>query len=148
MTFNTRSYKNANETDISFLQCTEGTAVFRMIEKLIGGPQYVMITGPILSSIAAPTATVSHHWNITQVCGIYNLNTFILMSDSLTHTQFVITYYHSRPSLWDSTNVGLVDCGPFCLNGLTVGMDALKCLVLSALKASVYQSSDSAKMAK
>lgn len=44
-----------------------------MIQKLYEEPPYVMITGPILSTIAMATAEVSYNWNITQVCLIVNV---------------------------------------------------------------------------
>lgn len=50
-----------------FVKCISGTAVFRMVEQLHEGPQYIMVLGPVLSTIATATAEVSHHWNLTQV---------------------------------------------------------------------------------
>jgi len=49
------------------LQCIPGRGVYRMVERLFEDPPYVMITGPILSTIATAVAEVSYHWNVTQV---------------------------------------------------------------------------------
>ena len=63
------------------LQCIPGRGVYRMVERLFEDPPYVMITGPILSTIATAVAEVSYHWNVTQV------------PHSLSHYMYIITSY-------------------------------------------------------
>ena len=48
-------------------QCNPGTAVYKMADKVQNEPPYVMLMGPILSTVATAVAQVAHHWNITQV---------------------------------------------------------------------------------
>ena len=56
-----------NKSKTVVLQCIPGRGVYRMVERLFEDPPYVMITGPILSTIATAVAEVSYHWNVTQV---------------------------------------------------------------------------------
>ena len=49
------------------LQCISGRGVYKMVKRLFEDPPYVMVTGPVLSSIATAVAEVSYNWNVTQV---------------------------------------------------------------------------------
>lgn len=80
-----------------------------MVEKLNSEPPYVMMLGPLMSVIAAATAQVSYHWNITQVCMlpvIYQVCILfcILICVQLKETETALALL--RPALlWNSNHL-------------------------------------------